>query len=70
MLLYIDWASVRDDVPKEEYVHRMNCGIRDALEAGIPRVYVEEFVREFIPEEGKSKAADYLQAKAFDDSRE
>ena len=49
MLVYIDRQRVQDDVPKKEYVHRMNMGITDALAMGVPTTYVQEHMRPFIP---------------------
>jgi gamma-glutamylcyclotransferase len=50
MLLYIDRKRTKDDKPREEYIYRMNMGIIDALEVGIPSSYVEKVMRKFIPE--------------------
>lgn len=35
MLVYIDRRRVKSDVPREEYVYRMNRGIDDALKLGV-----------------------------------
>ena len=51
LLVYIDRLRVVDDVPKEEYIHRMNMGIRDALKRGVPTEYVERVIRPFIAAE-------------------
>lgn len=53
MLVYIDFQRTNGDgsKPREEYIHRMNMGIRDALEAGMPRDYVDGVLRRWIPEE-------------------
>jgi hypothetical protein len=37
--------------PREEYVYRMNMGIHDAVERGVPIEYVERYMRPFIPDE-------------------
>lgn len=50
MLVYIDRNRTTPDVPRDEYVYRMNQGIRDALERGVPAEYVRDFMRKFIPE--------------------
>jgi hypothetical protein len=47
--VYIDRERITDDEAKDEYVIRMNKGIADALAFGVPREYVENVMREFIP---------------------
>jgi len=53
MLVYIDFQRKSGDgnKPKEEYVHRMNEGIRDALREGVPARYVNSVLRAYIPDE-------------------
>ncbi|KXX76755.1 Gamma-glutamylcyclotransferase [Madurella mycetomatis] len=54
MLVYIDFRRTEGGhLPKAEYVHRMNMGIRDALSEGVPRKYVERVLRRYIPTEGE-----------------
>lgn len=53
MLVYINRRQMEDSRPKEEYVYRMNEGIRDALGDGVPEGYVKYVMRRFIPEERK-----------------
>lgn len=75
MLVYIDF--LRDDgegnKPREEYVHRMNMGIRDALRVGVPGGYVEGVLRRWIPEEDLGEEGDGVrelarkQAARFED---
>ena len=78
MLVYVDRNCVSEDEPKEEYVYRMNMGIQDAIEAGVPEGYVQKVIRRFIPErkqvEGEAaKREEALrnkaekQAEAFED---
>lgn len=50
MLVYIDRNRTEPDVPKKEYIYRMNMGIKDAVEEGMPEKYVDEVLRKFIPE--------------------
>lgn len=50
MLVYINRDAVTPSEPKDEYIHRMNMGIRDAVKAGVPEEYVKEVMRKFIPE--------------------
>jgi gamma-glutamylcyclotransferase len=40
-LVYVDVARPGKGVCKEEYVKRMNRGIRDAVSKGMPESYVE-----------------------------
>ncbi|KAF2235615.1 hypothetical protein EV356DRAFT_430731, partial [Viridothelium virens] len=57
MLVYINRTLTSGDFkPKEEYVHRMNMGIADALKEGVPRKYVEKVLRHWIPEEEEENA--------------
>lgn len=51
MLVYVDHGRVEEGKPKQEYIHRMNEGIKDALAAGIPKDYVDTILRKFIPPE-------------------
>ena len=50
-LIYIDHKRVIPSVPKEEYIHRINMGIKDAVREGIPEEYFETYFRPFIPAE-------------------
>lgn len=49
MLVYINHHRIKESKPKEEYIHRMNMGIQDALKEGVPSAYVEQVIRKFIP---------------------
>lgn len=51
MLVYINRRQVEPSEPKEEYVYRMNMGIKDAIEEGVPKKYVEKVMRRFISDE-------------------
>jgi len=73
MLVYIDFQRKSGDgnKPKEEYVHRMNEGIRDALREGVPARYIDSVLRAYIPvekdaDEGAKELA-LKQAVAFID---
>jgi gamma-glutamylcyclotransferase len=44
-LVYVDYV-MEEGEPKEEYIGRINNGIRDAL---FPEYYVERYLRPFIP---------------------
>lgn len=50
MLVYIDRNRTTPDQPRDEYVYRMNQGIRDAVKRGVPEEYVRDVMRKFIPE--------------------
>ncbi|MDI1488057.1 MAG: hypothetical protein OHK93_007331 [Ramalina farinacea] len=74
MLVYVDYDRVKEAKPKQEYIHRMNEGIRDALAAGVPKEYVATILRKFIPPEpmnGKdaegTKQMARKQAQSFED---
>jgi len=73
VLVYIDHQRTQDDAPRAEYVHRMNYGIADALRLGMPREYVEDVIRNFIPAEGDDNESVVelarKQALNFDDER-
>ena len=49
-LIYVDVKRKREKGPLEEYIYRMNMGIRDALKEGIPARYIKKHLRPFIPE--------------------
>ncbi|KAE9374557.1 hypothetical protein N431DRAFT_438001 [Stipitochalara longipes BDJ] len=50
-LVYVDLVRTGTGVCKEEYVGRMNRGIRDAVEKGMPRAYVESVLRKWVRDE-------------------
>lgn len=69
MLVYINRDRTADSTPKSEYVYRMNQGITDAEAAGVPKSYVKETLRKFIPA-GHDEMAERLakqQAASFVD---
>ena len=49
VLCYVDASRVEEAKPKDEYVHRINMGIRDARRKGMPQAFVDKFLRPFIP---------------------
>ena len=71
LLVYINRERTKDDEPKQEYVHRMNMGIRDALAKGVPQGYIDRVIRRFIPEESPEGVQElaYKQALMFEDER-
>ena len=50
-LVYVDLVRTGTGVCQEEYVGRMNRGIRDAVDKGMPRKYVEAVLRRWVREE-------------------
>ena len=56
LLVYIDRTRVEDDKPKAEYIHRINMGVQDAVQIGMPQSYVDDVIRKFIPAEGNKEA--------------
>ncbi|KAJ5876137.1 uncharacterized protein N7529_001721 [Penicillium soppii] len=51
VLVYVDENCVTVSKPKFEYIARMNRGIRESVELGMPQSWVDEVIRKFIPEE-------------------
>ncbi|TRX89646.1 hypothetical protein FHL15_009396 [Xylaria flabelliformis] len=50
VLVYIDFQRITPSIPKDEYVGRMNLGIKEVTEQwGLPRAYVDEVIRPYIP---------------------
>ena len=49
-LVYIDIERKKNDVPKDEYVDRINMAIKDGLKEGIPKKYFDKYIRPFVPE--------------------
>lgn len=66
MLVYIDRKRITESTPKKEYVYRMNKGIADALKMGIPRKYVDTYIRKFIPEVEDSGVEDLARRQALE----
>ena len=50
VLVYVDEHHTKASTPKEEYIARMNRGIRESVELGIPKDWVDEIIRKYIPE--------------------
>ncbi|KAF7440626.1 hypothetical protein PC9H_000972 [Pleurotus ostreatus] len=48
-LVYVDEIRLHDDLPRTEYIYRMNMAIRDALKEGVPPEYMDKYLRPFIP---------------------
>ncbi|KAG8526374.1 uncharacterized protein KY384_000367 [Bacidia gigantensis] len=71
MLVYVDHKRLEEAKPKKEYIYRMNMGIHDAIAAGVPRSYVDEVMRRFIPpqedEDGGARQLAEKQAENFEE---
>ncbi|KAF7363671.1 hypothetical protein MSAN_01024500 [Mycena sanguinolenta] len=52
-LVYVDIERTTEGPPKREYIFRMNSAIADALIAGVPKAYIEKYLRPFIPTDDK-----------------
>lgn len=50
VLVYISEDYVQKGRPRDEYIDRMNLGIRDASALGIPRDFIHHFLRYYIPD--------------------
>lgn len=50
VLVYVDEEHVCDDSPTKEYIARMNRGIREAEELGLPREWVKGVMRRYVPD--------------------
>lgn len=50
VLVYVDEERVDEARPKNEYVGRMNRGIREAVGLGLSREWVDRVMRRFIPD--------------------
>ena len=55
-LVYID-KNVEEGKTREEYIHRMNMGINDAAERGMPEWYIDKYLRKYIPAGGADEAS-------------
>lgn len=50
-LVYVDVVRLQTGEPHTEYIHRMNMGINDAIQEGVPKEYIDKYLRPFIPEQ-------------------
>ncbi|KDR73610.1 hypothetical protein GALMADRAFT_158098 [Galerina marginata CBS 339.88] len=48
-LVYIDLERKSESHPRKEYIYRMNMGIADALQEGVPSDYIIKYLAVFIP---------------------
>ncbi|CAG7948730.1 unnamed protein product [Penicillium olsonii] len=51
VLVYVDENCVTLSEPNFEYIARMNRGIRESVQLGVPQRWVDEVIRKFIPPE-------------------
>ncbi|KAK3690630.1 hypothetical protein LTR37_019074 [Vermiconidia calcicola] len=65
MLVYIDRNRTKPDVPKKEYIYRMNMGIKDAMKERMPKTYVDKVLRKFIPEAEDKTVAEFAMQQAI-----
>ncbi|KAF5130808.1 uncharacterized protein G6M90_00g060700 [Metarhizium brunneum] len=54
VLVYISLVHVVDSSPKEEYIDRINRGLKDAASLGMDDDYIRNCIRPFVPESGGS----------------
>lgn len=57
-LVYIDEERVTDGVPWDEYIERMNQGINDAAARGMPKWYIDKYIRKYIPAKEEEEAVE------------
>ena len=57
-LVYVDGRRVEEGEPRKEYIHRINMGINDAAGRGLPRWYIDKYIRGSIPAEGGKEAVE------------
>ncbi|KAG5918499.1 hypothetical protein E4U42_006837 [Claviceps africana] len=50
VLVYISLVHVTDSGPRDEYVGRINRGLRDAVSLGMEEDYIRNCIRPFVPE--------------------
>jgi hypothetical protein len=53
-LVYVNLNLIKESQSKVEYIHRMNKGINDALAKGVPKEFIDKYLRPFIPPEDGS----------------
>ncbi|KAG5995984.1 hypothetical protein E4U43_002933 [Claviceps pusilla] len=56
VLVYISRVHVKDSGPRDEYVGRINRGLRDAVSLGMDEDYIRNCIRPFVPELGSGAA--------------
>lgn len=66
MLVYINRDGTDESESKKEYVYRMNMGIKDALKEGMPKEYVKQVLRKYIPEREDEEVASVARRQALE----
>lgn len=66
MLVYIDRTHTMSSNPKKEYIYRMNMGIHDALHEGVPKAYVEQVMRKYIPDKDDKEIVEVARRQALE----
>ncbi|KAF9644759.1 hypothetical protein BDM02DRAFT_3190294 [Thelephora ganbajun] len=59
-LVYIDTGIVEEGEPKKKYVYRISLGISDAVARGLPRCYIDKYIRRFIVPGGWEEVVEVL----------
>lgn len=67
-LVYVDEARTNESLPNEEYVHRMNMGIKDATQKGVPKWYINNFLRPFIRHESTKTTEEKARPRVVESS--
>lgn len=49
-LVYVSGDLIEDSEPRDEYIDRMNAGIRDARKLGVSQTYIDTCLRRYIPD--------------------
>lgn len=66
MLVYINRDGTDDSESKKEYIYRMNMGIKDALKEGMPKEYVKQVLRKYIPEREDEEVVEVARRQALE----
>jgi gamma-glutamylcyclotransferase len=48
-LVYVDEKGFEEGICKDEYVMRINKGVKDAIGKGLEKWYVQKYIRPFVP---------------------
>jgi gamma-glutamylcyclotransferase len=48
-LVYVDVKHQNHSSPHTEYIQRINLGVEDAINVGVPENYIAKYIRPFIP---------------------
>ena len=49
VMVYVDRKHTENSMPSGSYIYKMNEGIQDAIEDGVPAEYIKECIRPYIP---------------------